>query len=203
MIADYERLLDEISERLGISRQTIFYWVKDVPLKKPRRASAGQRRGNEAMRLKYKRLRDEAYEEGWAAFDELVCEPTFRDFVWMYIGEGFKRTRNAVQIYNSDPKVLILAEHWMRRFARNKISYSIQYHADQDPDDLTRFWGRMLRIDASDIRLQRKSNSNQLNGRNWRSRWGVLTISTGDTYFRAKLQAWMDRIREEWLDSAA
>src|SRR5215211_4538275 len=64
MRTEMDLTIDEIAERLAISRQTIFHWVKDVPLKKPRRASAGQRLGNQAMQLKYKRLRDAAYEQG-------------------------------------------------------------------------------------------------------------------------------------------
>jgi hypothetical protein len=193
--------IDEISERLAISRQTIFYWVKDVQLKKPRRHADYELRARENS-LRYKRLRDEAYEQGWDEFDDLVKEPTFRDFVCMYIGEGSKRSRNKVAICNSNSTVMVLAEYWVRRFGSNPIDYSIQYHADQDPDVLRRFWGKMLGIDPGAIRLQRKSNSNQLTGRTWRSRWGVLTVSCSDTYFRAKLQAWMDRLFEEWLDSA-
>jgi hypothetical protein len=70
-------------------------------------------------------------------------------------------------------------------------------------DKLARFWGQMMKINPADIRLQRKSNSNRLTGRTWRSTWGVLTIRSSDTYFRARLQAWIDRINEEWLDFAA
>jgi hypothetical protein len=79
----------------------------------------------------------------------------------------------------------------------------VQYHADQDLDELRTFWGDHLGIDGSAIRLQRKTNSGQLKGRTWRSAHGVLTVATNDTYLRARLQAWMDRIRTEWgLDSA-
>jgi DNA-binding XRE family transcriptional regulator len=202
MRVEKDLTIDEIAERLGISRQTIFYWVKDVPLRKPRRHPDYELRARENS-LRFKRLRDQAYEEGWEQFDELIQEPTFRDFVCMYIGEGSKRNRNTVAICNSDPKVMILADVWMRRFASNPIDYSLQFHADQDLDDLKRFWGQMLRVDPNRIRMQRKSNSNQLTGRNWRSRWGVLTIRTSDTYFRARLQAWIDRLNEEWLDFAA
>jgi hypothetical protein len=56
--------------------------------------------------LRYKRLRDEAYEQGWDEFDDLVKEPTFRDFVCMYIGEGSKRSRNKVAICNSNSTVM-------------------------------------------------------------------------------------------------
>lgn len=58
--------------------------------------------------------------------------------------------------------------------------------------------GETLGIDGSVIRMQRKSNSNQLARRNWRSRHGVLTVGVGDTYLRSRLQAWIDRIREDW-----
>src|SRR6478672_1265865 len=59
--------------------------------------------------LRYKRMRDEAYEEGWSEYDRLILEPTFRDFVCMYIGEGFKRCRNRVALCNSDANVVALA----------------------------------------------------------------------------------------------
>jgi hypothetical protein len=132
----------------------------------------------------------------------LVLEPSFRDFVCMYIGEGSKRCRNTVALCNSDSNVIILADFWIRRFACNPIRYSLQYHADQDLAHLKGVWGRLLRIDPQAIRTERKSNSNQLAGRSWRFRHGVLTVTASDTHFRARLQAWMDRVFEEWLDSA-
>ena len=71
----------------------------------------------------------------------------------------------------------------------------------QSLDELCRFWGATLGVDPASIRLQRKSNSNELAARTWRSRYGVLTVSCGDTYLRARLQAWMDRTQDQWLDS--
>lgn len=201
MRVEKDLTIDEIAERLAISRQTIFHWVRDLPMQRPRRASAGQRLGNASMCRKYEQLRETAYEEGWAAFDELVLEPTFRDFVCMYIGEGSKRSRNRVALCNSDPTVIVLADYWIRRFAGNPVRYALQYHADQEVKALTQYWGELLRIDPNQIRLQRKSNSNQLAGRQWRSRFGVLTVTADDTRFRAKLQAWIDRLFKEWLDS--
>jgi hypothetical protein len=58
-------------------------------------------------------------------------------------------------------------------------------------------------VSPEEIQLQRKSNSNQLKGRTWRSRHGVLAVTTHDTYFRARLQAWVELLRERWLDSPA
>src|SRR5215213_8431617 len=72
--------IDEIAERLAISRQTIFHWVRDLPMRRPPRTTAGQRMRNKGNALRYKQLRDAAYEQGWAEFDELMERPTFRDF---------------------------------------------------------------------------------------------------------------------------
>ena len=131
----------------------------------------------------------------------LDAEPGFRDFVCMYIGEGTKRDRNTVAIANSDPRVMDLAAFWIRRFAINPVEYWIQYHADQDPDYLIRFWSFRLGVDPDTFRVQRKSNSNQLTGRKWRSKFGVLSIRASDTHFRARLQGWIDRVKGGWLDS--
>jgi hypothetical protein len=60
----------------------------------------------------------------------------------------------------------------------------------------------MLGIDGGLICLQRKSNSGQLARRRWRSVHGVLSVGVGDTLLRARLQAWMDRTRKQWLSSA-
>jgi hypothetical protein len=154
------------------------------------------------MQAKYKRLRDEAYELGRSEFHRLDRRTTFRDFVSLYIAEGFKRNRNCVSIGNSDPAVMKLAVHWIREFSTRPLDCGIQFHADQDLTEITAFWGRELGVAPTRIRLQRKSNSNQLRGRKWRSEHGVITVRVNDTIFRARLQGWIDSIKEQWLDSA-
>jgi hypothetical protein len=189
--------IDEIALRLALPKTTIYYWVRDLPLGRSRRDNPHP--GNAAMQRKFKVLRDTAYEEGRATFELLAEDPTFRDFLCLYIGEGSKRNRNVVAICNSDPTVIKLAHRWIKRFSRNPIRYSIQYHADQDVDQLRDFWGSELAIPPEAIAVQRKSNSGALEGRTWRSACGVLTVTASDTLFRARLQAWMDCIRESWV----
>jgi hypothetical protein len=194
--------IDELADRLALSRSTIYYWVRDLPI--PGSGAGGEfkasarRKGNRAMQRKYGRLREEAYREGWERFDELAADPSFRDFVCMYIGEGSKRCRNRVAICNSDPAVLKLATRWLRELTPKRLTFSIQYHADQDASVLRHYWAATLATDADTIRLQRKSNSGRLAGRRWRSEHGVLTVTVQDTLLRARLQAWMDRLRASW-----
>jgi transcriptional regulator with XRE-family HTH domain len=194
--------LDQIAERLALPRSTIYYWIRDLPVPHEvthsDKRQAARRRASRAIQRRYRLLREEAYRQGEESFDELARDPTFRDFVALYIAEGCKRNRNRVSICNSDPAVLQLATRWIRRLTRKPPVFSIQYHADQDLGDLCHFWSEALDVEAAKIRFQRKSNSNQLTGRTWRSRHGVLTVCVGDTLLRARLQGWMDQIRKSW-----
>ena len=198
-----ELTIDEIADCLGVSRTTAYLWTYDMP--RPKRAtsrqSPNQRRGNQAMQAKYRRLREQAYEEGIGSFEAMALEAGFLEFVTLFIAEGYKRNRNVVSVANSDPAVIAIADSWIRRFSRNKLTYWVQYHADQHLGRLQAFWGKLVGVDPEAVRLQRKSNSNQLAGRTWRSEHGVLTVCTHDTYFRARLQAWVDVLRQRWLDS--
>jgi hypothetical protein len=191
----------EIAERLALPKTTIFYWVRDLPLQRPRKANPGQRRGNRSMGRKYRDLREAAFVQGRDEFEELAADPTFRDFVCLYIAEGYKRQRNTVELCNSDPTVVALATRWIRHFSRNPVRFFLQYHADQSVDELTRFWGETVGVEPAEIGLQPKSNSGQLRARTWRSQNGVLRVRACDTLFRARLQAWMDCLQETWLHS--
>jgi hypothetical protein len=194
--------IDQLAERLALPRSTIYYWVRDLPI--PGSGSGGgwpeaaRRKGNLAMQRKYRRLRQAAYREGQECFEQLANDTTFRDFVCLYIAEGYKRDRNRVSLASSDPAVVRVATHWFRRLTDRPAVFAVQYHADQSPDQLRAFWGDTVGVEPGAIQLQRKSNSNQLTGRVWRSRHGVLTVRVDDTLFRARLQAWMDRLRSEW-----
>jgi hypothetical protein len=173
--------IDEIAERLALSRTTIYHWLRDLPIERSARPrTVAQINGNLAMQAKYRQLREAAYAEGRESFDELAADPSFRDFVCLYPAEGSKRHRNYVSVCNSDPAVVVLCNAWLRRLSARTLDYGVQYHADQDLDE-------------------RKSNSNQLKGRTWRSVHGVLTVRVCDTLLRAKLNGWMDRLRESWL----
>jgi hypothetical protein len=202
MRADRRLTLDQIAERLALPRTTIYYWISDLPVPEEvthsDKRQAARRRATRAMQRTYRLRREAAYREGEASFDQLARDPTFRDFVALYIAEGSKRDRNHVSICNSDAAVVQLATRWLRRLTTKPLKFSIQYHADQDLGELCRFWSDALEIEEDAIRLQRKSNSNQLQGRVWRSRHGVLNVGAGDTLLRARLQAWMDQLRKSW-----
>ena len=196
--------IDELAERLALPRTTIFYWVRDLPIthRTARQSAAQQRRASDNS-ARYRERGEAAYAEGVASFPELSSDRAFRDLICLYIAEGSKRNPNRLAIGNSDPAVMVVAVEWLRRLTDRPLIFTIQQHADQDLDELRRFWGPVLDIDGGEIRFQRKSNSGQLAGRNWRSAHGVITVTVNDTLLRARLQAWIDLMRESWLTLAA
>jgi hypothetical protein len=198
--------IDELAERLALPRTTIYYWVRDIPIdRKPHTTwpESARRKGSAAMQRKYRLLREAAYDEAVEEFLFLDAQETFRDFICMYIGEGYKRSRNMVSLVNSDPAVVRLARYWIDRLSDRVVWYRLSYHADQDPVALREFWSSELQIEPEVIGVKRKSNSGQLARRVWRSEHGLLTVGANDTYLRARLQAWMDWLEDGWseLDS--
>src|SRR5262245_37476588 len=89
--------IDQLAQCLALPRTTIYYWVRDLPI--PRKTvvewpESARRAGNRAMQKKYRLLREAAYDEGRATFNWLCRDATFRDFVNLYLAEGYKRSRN-------------------------------------------------------------------------------------------------------------
>lgn len=191
--------LDQIVERLKLPKTTIYSWIKDIPIPgNSERQRLGRQQATAAMQAKFAALREAAYQQGLAEAPALLADVRFRDFVVLYMAEGTKRQRNTVAFVNSNAQMVRLAYRWIRYFTRNKIEFSLQYHVDHDVDELKQYWGRILDIEPDIIKVLHKSNSNHLSGRQFRSRFGLLTVRVGDTQLRARLQGWMDYIEMQW-----
>ena len=93
------------------------------------------------MKKKYANLRDEAYAEMWEQAPELLKDYNLYAFVCMYIGEGFKRTRNEVAMCNSDAAVMRLSYKWIMKLKHpdRSLEFKVQIHADHDEDEILRF----------------------------------------------------------------
>jgi AcrR family transcriptional regulator len=190
--------LDEICERLSLPKGTVYYWIKDIPIPRTDKQTERQKIGTRKMQEKFKAIREAAYQQGWEEAPELNKDIRFHDFVVLYTAEGTRRNYQVVGFCNSNPRMMQLAYFWMQKFTENKIRFQLQCHADHDEQELKAYWGRVLDIPPDIIRTIRKSNSGQLSGRNFRSVYGVLSIDVSDVKFRARLQAWMDFVQNQW-----
>lgn len=191
--------LPDICERLGLSKGTVHHWLKGLPLQRARKDSVGRNSpATRARQANCERRRDSAERHGFYEYVTLAAVPGFREFVMLFMTEGYRRTRHSVSVCNGNPALIKLASQWLTDCSRKPLHGLIQYHADQDPDQLRSFWSAAANVDPRRIRVVRKSNSGQLAGRVWRSTRGVFTVIVYDTAFRSRVAGWA-RAQEEEL----
>lgn len=189
--------LNDIHMFLSMKKTTVYYWIKDIPLdSRTTKQSLAQKKGTKAAVDKWAAIRDTAYRLGTSEFDG--NDKRIRDFTLIYLTEGYRRTRNVVQVTNSNPVILKLAADVIREYSDKPLNVQVQYYEDHKCRDLKAYWGDQLRINPNCIKLFPKSNSGRLSGRNWRSENGVAQVSVGDTKFRSRIQGWMDNLQKEW-----
>jgi hypothetical protein len=156
------------------------------------------------MQAKYAAIRQAAYDEACNHAADLLEDRDLRDFVVLYLAEGYRKDRNSVSFSNSSPAMIQFAHRCMQRLASNRhFRYSFQYHADQEPEVLRQFWASSLGVAAESIKSIPKTNSGHLRGRRFACAYGVFQIQVSDTDFRSRLQALMDAVQEQWASATA
>jgi transposase-like protein len=192
--------VDELALRMALPRSTIYYWVRDLPL----RSGSSQ---EPALHRASPISSEAAYAEALESFEELDAQPTFRDFVCVYLVQGEQRDRTRVALTNSDPMVMRLASRWIKRLTDKAPFLSLQCSGEQSLTDLRRFWSeavgaepRTIRVrDAAGPKRSDADGDDRVPGAPPRDdRHGLLTVTVADTLLRARLQAWMQRTRETW-----
>lgn len=220
--------VDELAARLSLPRSTIYYWVRDLPLhggghgggqcgesnagtatrgapapsaadERARGAGTASHRAAGRVPRRISRQRGKAaYEEGIETFEELSAQPTFRDFICIYLVQGDQRDRTRVALTNSDPAVMRLANRWIGRLTSKAPFLLLQCGPGQSLKDLRRFWGETTGAEPRAIRVRRSaaraSDEQAVAG----LPHGLLTVGVDDTLLRARLQGWMHRARESW-----
>lgn len=186
--------VDQLAKRFALPRSTIYYWVSDLPL---RDTDRGRARVAAVSRPK----RVGAYEQALRNYDDLVAQPTFRDFISIYIADGYKRDRRKVALASADPDVMRLAHRWIWRLSDKSPSLSVRCASGDSRDELRRFWSEAVGEEFRSIRADRVARdelSGEWGGCRVRPVHGVLTVSVDDSVLRARMQAWMRRTRDDW-----
>lgn len=191
--------LTEICKHLALGKSTVYGWIKGLPIARTSRQSEQLRRATLAARRKYRNQREQWYREAYSAAGKILANLRIRDFVVLYLAEGYKRNRNRVSICNSNAGIVQLACACINELSTNpRHRYLLQCHVDNDEEWLKEYWAKLLQIQPTAIKIFRKSNSGQMSRRQWRSEYGVFTIEVSDTRLRCKIQAWMDFLQQEW-----
>ena len=147
---------------------------------------------------KYKDARDKAYTDGLSSYTFYLTKSYFRDFLAVYLCEGYKRNRNMVQITNSDPSVIRLCYPFVKNHTNRKLSYFVHIHHDDNEKSVVKFWSELLEIDPSDIRVYLREK--KLTTRKGKLPYGIFTFRVGDTYLRCRIEAWINCLKKEWSE---
>lgn len=188
--------LNEICHKLNRSKSTVHYWIRDITKPKGKQGWSPKTRrlASEALSKKFALLREAAYKETYLKSEKILSDPAIRDFIVMYIAEGYKRGRNVVDFTNTDVAVIRLFVTHIRKFSDKKINYFLTYR--EEPSVLTEYWVSTLGIDRSDIVLMKKKGEQKKPYRS--SVYGTMKIRVHDTYAKQRIDALCDYLRKEW-----
>jgi hypothetical protein len=195
--------VDQLASRLALPRSTVYYWVRDLPLGEREgecasAAGVGERAGTDIGKRASAVAGDVAYEDALRSFDDLVAQPTFRDFVCLYIARGSTHERAKVSLSDSDAAVMRLVNRWMLRLSDKSPLLSVRYEPGQSLTELRRFWGGVVGVQARTIHVHEATDRADARVTEQRAGHGVLTVAVEDALLRARLQAWICKTRDSW-----
>ena len=151
--------IGSIEARLGVPRSTLSYWFKDIILSKKqerelqRRSKVGlalaRTKASAWHRASKKARVTEASKSAQAILDSLYLTQTSSvelALSFLYLGEGAK-TRDRTSLGSSDTRIARFFGQSLRSVYDvpiEKIRCFLHLRADQDPEELARYWSREL-----------------------------------------------------------
>jgi hypothetical protein len=208
--------LRDIAERLGVSKSSVSLWCRDIELSADQEAVLraknpalnGQLLGMRVRRERCRLHRIEAQEHG----RELARDgdPIHRGGCMLYWAEGSK-TRNAVQIVNSDADLLVTFLRFLRQcyaVPDEAVTFSVNCFLGNGLtlDEIQDWWLARLELPSSCLRravVNRPSSaSKRLKGNVLPYGTGRLTVHSTDVIqsIYGAIQEYAGIDRPEWLD---
>lgn len=202
------KTLTQICLELSVPKTTVYGWIKDMPVPivdgesirtrasricaarmGRRNKNAGGKNSKNSER--YRRNREFFYRKGWDEYDDVVAKTELRDFVSLYLAEGFKRTNHTINIVNTDPDIIVFCSRIIRRMAANTVTHKL-ICSEEERGDLLIFWSNLLGLEPSAFQFMNKPKTSSR-----RATYGLMTVIACDVKLFSRLRAWMDRFREE------
>lgn len=187
--------LPDICTMLGRSKSTMHHWLKNIPLQRNKMPTKVELMW-QANDNKWKGLRKKAYDEGLKIFENRKEDKLFRDFIVVYLTEGHRKSINSVVVTNTNHNMIKACKSVLENFS-NKITYRVYFYEDRNPEKIKDFWSKFLTVDKNKINVHLKKGG-KLNKRSSTCDNGIMHIRVNDYTLRAKVQAWMDCLEEEW-----
>ncbi len=147
----------QIKEKLGVSKSTLNYWLKDLPLSKDRikelRDNSSQRIENfrNTMFQKQKVKLDIAYDKASKDIGKLSKREMFLAGFFLYWAEGGKTGKSAITLTNTNPNMLKFYIEWLGLLGvkKDKLRMNLHLYSDMDVKREIDFWSKSLGVSKS------------------------------------------------------
>ncbi len=146
-----------IKEKLGISKSTLSYWLKDLPLSPERinelRAHSPKR--IERFRNTMRKKREMRLAEVYKVVGDDLGHFTQRDILvagfFLYWGEGGKTKAYSITFANTDPSMIRFYLEWVKllKIDISMIKVRLHLYLDMDIEKEIQFWAKKLSLKRS------------------------------------------------------
>lgn len=204
-----------IRKRLGVSKSTLSYWLKEFPLSEKRilelrrrgwkKGEANRERFRFTMRKKQELKEREIYNKYKKKFAKLSKNVFFVAGLMLYLGEGGKKDYGRISLANTDPKIIKFFIKWLGNFfniGKEKVKIQLHLYENMGIEKEQRFWRNILELPKNQFykpevrKLQKSSFSYRESFRH-----GTCSIFVASVEKKRKLMAAIQAFLDRYMKS--
>lgn len=153
-----------IRKRIGVSKSTLSYWLKEFPLNAERilelreqgwkRGEAGREQYRTTMRAKREARAQEFYQMQRTKLGHPASKAWFMVGLMLYAAEGDKKHDARIALANTDPQIIKFFIAWLNEFleiSKSRIRIQLHLYENMDIDKERGFWKNELALTDSHL----------------------------------------------------
>lgn len=199
--------MNEIVQKLGVSKASVSLWVRDIPLSETQRATLNSRGFSidaiEKRRInritntekKHRVIIDSAKRD----IDTLSQRELFLIGVALYWGEGGKTAKGMARIANADPNLIRLMMRFFKEICdvpAKKFRGHVHTFSHLNVEDAEAYWSEISGIPRSQFYKTYSKPSIASKGKKDSLPYGTLQIYVCDTILFLRIKGWIERLVE-------
>lgn len=154
----------EIKKKLGVSKSTLSYWLRDFPLSKEKilqlrqsgwaKGEASRERFRATMRQKKEDENNRVYNLEKEKLVDLPDKAIFVAGLMLYLAEGAKRKESSIVLANTDAKVIKFFARWLERYleiGKSKLRVQLHLYENMNIKKEEQFWLQELGIEKNQL----------------------------------------------------
>jgi len=174
----------QIKEKTKVSKGTLSYWLKDMPLSKERIRELRDVNPKriESYRNTMRKKKEARLDGVFKNVSNNLKDFSEREFyiagLFLYWGEGGKTKESEISMSNTDPAVLKFFLKWIEILGSDKsrVKVRIQIYKDMDEEKEIKFWSKELGLNKNQFRKTYIKDSVRLSNYRHRFSHGTCNI---------------------------